>query len=301
MAVRTCLNCVYVDCDLYEWVSCHQRGEPLVPRCANHPQWPGELHDVSGIPCRNYQPKPPEPKGNVRRIPVGDGQFAIVDAADYDWLNRYHWRLQNGYVARREKGRTIYMHAEIMKPPKGMMVDHINHYRQDNRRANLRVCTRQQNTHNNGKHVDSSSRFKGVGYSRQRRKWFAKIWFEGERIWLGYFTDEVEAAHVYDRKAVELFGAFAHVSFPEEWPPERRQEVYAAAQPLRDALIAQAAQARAKKGKRKKGKGKRTKARAGTRGRRERKRTTKVRRSKGKRARRIQPRNTRTTRKWEGR
>jgi len=236
----------------------------LVPQCANHPQWPGQLHDVPGTPCRNYLPKPPEPDASddtVRRIPLGDGQFAIVDAADYDWLNQYHWRLTNGYPARRDRGKTIYMHSEIMKPPKGMMVDHVNHYKLDNRRTNLRVCTRQQNTHNNSKHVDSSSRFKGVGYRRERGKWFAKIWFEGARIWLGYFTDEVVAAHVYDRKAVELFGTFAHLNFPGEWPPERRQQVYAAAQPLRDTLMAKA---KAEKGKGKKAKGKSTRARTKT-------------------------------------
>ena len=277
MAVRTCLNCVYVDCDLCEWVSCHQRGESLVPRCANHPQWPGELHDVPGTPCRNYQPKPPEPKGNVRRIPVGDGQFAIVDAADYEWLNRHHWRLLNGYVARREKGRTIYMHREIMQPPKGMMVDHADRNKLHNYRLNLRVCTRRENNLNQGKRRNSSSRFKGVKYDKRWRKWGARIRFHGEPVWIGCFDSDIEAARAYDRKAVEFFGAFAYLNFPEEWPPERRQEVYAAAQPLRDTLTTKAAQAKAEKGK-----GKRTKVRAGTRGRRERTRPTKGRRSEGK-------------------
>ena len=182
---------------------------------------------MTGTACRNYRPKPPEPAGAVKRIPLGDGRYALVDAADYDWLSQYNWRLQNGYAARRHQTRTTYMHREIAKPPPGMMVDHVNHNKRDNRRANLRVCTRQQNTQNNDKHARSSSRFKGVGYSKDRRKWFAKIWFEGQRIWLGYFLDEVEAARTYDAKAVELFGEFAHLNFPDEWPPERRAEVHA--------------------------------------------------------------------------
>ena len=58
-------------------------------------------------------------------------------------------------------------------------------------------------------------------------KWFAKIYFEGRRIWLGYFLHETEAARAYDAKAVELFGEFAHLDFPEEWPPDRRAQIRA--------------------------------------------------------------------------
>jgi hypothetical protein len=272
MSVRTCLNCVYVCCDPYEWVLCHERGESLVPKCANHPQWPGQLHDVPGTPCRNYEPKPPEPKGDIRRIPLGEGQFAIVDAADYEWLKQHQWHFWNGYAARQEKRKTIYMHREIMQPPKGMVVDHINHNKGDDRRVNLRVCTQRENILNHTKKGQSISRFKGVEYNRLRRKWYVRIRFHGERIRIGYFDDEVEAARAYDRKAVELSGVFACLNFPDEWPPEKRQQVYADAQPLRDALKAKAARAKARE-KGKKAKGKSAAARAQTPARQGRRRT----------------------------
>ena len=226
MAGRACYDCVYVRVDPDGWLRELAAGRPVLPQCANHPQWPGQLREVPGRPCGNFRARPAEPESAVKRIPLTDGHYALVDAADYEALSRYNRRLQNGYAARREKAKTTYMHRQIMQPPKGMMVDHVNHHKLDNRRANMRVCTRQQNTHNNDKHAGSSSRFKGVGYSKDRHKWFAKIWFEGRRIWLGYFHDEVEAAKAYDRAAVECFGEFAHLNFPEEWPPERRAEVH---------------------------------------------------------------------------
>jgi len=258
MAVRTCLNCVYVHCDLCEWLRCHSRGEPLLPRCANHPQWPGELRDVPGTPCRNYQPKPPEPGGDVRRIPLGDGQHAIVNAADYEWLRQWTWHLHCGYAMRNEKHKNIYMHRQIMRPRPGMIVDHINHHRADNRRVNLRVCSSGDNSYNRSKRAGAVSRFKGVTW--RRGKWFVKIVRRGVLMYSASFDDEVEAARAYDRKAVECFGLFACLNFPEEWPPERREKVYAEAQPLRDALTAKAAQAEAGKGKGRKAKSKKAKA-----------------------------------------
>jgi hypothetical protein len=229
MAGRNCHKCIYSINDPELWLRWIWRGEPIVPQCANHPRWSGQLHDVPGVPCRNYRPKPAEPKGDdVRWIPLGDGCYAYVDAADYEWLRPWNWQIcSSGYAARHEKGRLILMHRQIMQPPKGMVVDHIDGNKVNNCRFNLRVCTRKENVRNKRRRSNSSSRFKGVGYYKRSRKWCAKISCMGERIWLGYFTDEVEAARAYDRAAVEYFGEYARLNFPEEWPPQRRAQVQA--------------------------------------------------------------------------
>jgi hypothetical protein len=261
--MRTCLNCVYVCCDPCTWLRCHMRGEPLVPRCANHPQWPGQLREVPGTPCRNHKPKPAEPDESddtIRRIPLSNGQFAIVDAADYDWLSQYTWTMiAAGYAGRNEKGKLVLMHRQIMNPPKGMVVDHIDGGILDNRRSNLRICTRAQNVRNSAKRRRAASRYKCVGFDKERGKWFARFRYKSMHLWLGYFDDEAEAARAYDRKAVEYFGEFARLNFPEEWPPERRQEVYANRQ-VKD----EAEKGKGRKVKSRKAKGKTTTARRKT-------------------------------------
>jgi hypothetical protein len=181
----------------------------------------------AGGVCRNYRTKAATPKGQVKQIPVGDGLCAYVDAADYEWLSQWTWGLHNGYASRYKNGKLVFMHREIMQPPKGKIVDHENHNKLDNTRTNLRVCTQQENMRNTGKRNGASSRFRGVSYSRRYGKWRARIWFEGKCTDLGLFTDEVEAARAYDRKAVELFGEFARLNFPEEWPARKRKKVCA--------------------------------------------------------------------------
>lgn len=228
MAERTCFNCMYVSCEPGVWLRCLATRERLVPKCANHPQWPGQLHDVPGVPCRNYRAKPAEPPGDIKRIPLGHGQYVLVDAADYEWLNQWKWTVYgHGYAVRQEKGKTIYMHREIMQAPKGMIVDHIDGNPRNSYRRNLRLCTPTENAGNTVKRAGFTSRFKGVFLNKAVGKWCATIQFKGQSTGLGYFADEVEAARAYDLAAVERFGAFARPNFPEEWPLERRKKVHA--------------------------------------------------------------------------
>ena len=108
------------------------------------------------------------------------------------------------------------MHRAIMNPPDGTVVDHINRNSLNNRRCNLRICTQKENLRNGRPSRRSTSRFKGVYFDKQTRKWIAKIGYNGKTIHLGSFEDEVEAAKAYDRKAYELFKDFAYLNFPQE-------------------------------------------------------------------------------------
>jgi hypothetical protein len=157
----------------------------------------------------------------MKQIPLTQGKFALVDDADYEWLMQWNYFYCNGYAARKTSGRfgeprkLIYMHREVMKAPDGTLVDHRNTERTlDNRRRNLRVCTRSQNGANTKKHANNHSGFKGVSLiTDQRKPYRAEIRISGDKIYLGSFDKADEAARAYDAKAKELFGEFARTNF----------------------------------------------------------------------------------------
>jgi len=149
-----------------------------------------------------------------------------VDPADYRRLRRYEWfakKGKNSFYARRhaaggkgKKGTLIYLHQEIIDVPKGMVIDHINHDGMDNRGANLRPVTYSQNLcHRKKRSGATRSKYKGVSWKKQSRKWVARIGFERKDIHLGYFRDEIEAARAYDRAAKRYHKDFASLNFTD--------------------------------------------------------------------------------------
>mgnify|MGYP006281217575 FL=1 len=232
----TCHDCKFCVWDPFLWMQTLNSVAPILGFCANQPDAPGQLRPLYiGRPCRNFQRKPrpktepPAPlDDDARYIPLTRGLFAIVDAKHYEWLSQHKWSVQGSkygrtcYAVRREKGRKIFMHREIMKTPDGMFVDHVNRNGLDNREANMRNCTRLQNLQNRYWQA-GRSRYRGV--SPVGDKWQAVLGYDGDVHYLGLFDDEVEAAKARDRKAYELAGEFAYLNFPDDFPPHETESV----------------------------------------------------------------------------
>ncbi len=156
----------------------------------------------------------------MKEIPLTRGKVAIVDDDMHEYLMQWKWHIShNGYAVRTSsrvfgKQKRIPMHRAIMNPPDGMLVDHINSNRKlDNRRENLRICTRAQNVCNTKLSKKNTSGFKGVNWHKRAKKWQAMVQKNNKNFFAGYFDDPEDAAHAYDEKARELHGEFASTNF----------------------------------------------------------------------------------------
>jgi hypothetical protein len=156
----------------------------------------------------------------AKTIQLTQGKVAIVDDADYDRLNAFRWYASNGrsgHYASRCPGRNrIPMHREVMGASAGQVVDHKNGNTLDNRRENLRLCLVKNNAHNQKRHSNNSSGYKGVHWHSRVKKWAASIMYELQAKHLGYFKDPRDAAEAYDRAALHHFGEYAFTNFPLE-------------------------------------------------------------------------------------
>ncbi len=91
--------------------------------------------------------------GDVKLVRLTKGAFTLVDACDYERVTALgKWYLINTYAGRfrgnNESPQHIRLHRFILDAPDGVVVDHVNGDRLDNRRSNLRMVTPSQNSHN---------------------------------------------------------------------------------------------------------------------------------------------------------
>ena len=88
---------------------------------------------------------------------------------------------ENGYLRtsinrkRHQLHRIIWCWVTGEWPEKGMVIDHINGNRADNRWSNLRLCTARQNAFNRKTPRSSKTGFTGVHKDRRTGRFFVKI------------------------------------------------------------------------------------------------------------------------------
>jgi hypothetical protein len=160
-------------------------------------------------------------------IPLTQGQFAIVDKCLFNELNKHKWYAakmgvskKRFYAQRWTREKAVQMHRFILElsgiSVQGFEVDHINTNSLDNRLANLRTATKQQNQFNRlqKKTAAIHSQYKGVCWKGDARKWQASATLDGKKNYLGIFTYEADAARAYDEFAKKYHGEYAILNFP---------------------------------------------------------------------------------------
>lgn len=145
-----------------------------------------------------------------QKIPLTQGHEAIVDAADFEWLSRFKWRLFDNhkgqkYAQTTVDNKTVRMHRLILGlTDRWQFCDHRNGEGLDNRRDNLRVATPSQNTTNRKK-------LRRGGALKTSRGWMVRLHKNGVRHYIGFFKEEEKARSAYIEAARRIHGEWSPV------------------------------------------------------------------------------------------
>lgn len=163
------------------------------------------------------------------------GKVIIMDTEDYIRINKNIHVCGNctgktkkkyankSYAQFIDGGKKINLHRYLMGvTDKKLTVDHINGNGLDNRKSNLRICTRSQNVMNKRKtSLKTSSKWKGVSYDKRtnqnlKNRWKASIEIKIDGIRkskkMTGFSCEEDAAMAYNYMASNLFGEYAYLN-----------------------------------------------------------------------------------------
>lgn len=167
---------------------------------------------------------------DMKEILLTQNKVALVDDEDYAELSKHKWYAlkankyqKETFLAVRDdvsNGRAnktkVYMHRQITSAPKGLLVDHRDGNTLNNCRRNLRIATPLQNQGNKGVQTNNKTGFKGV-MSLSEGRFTAYITTENRRHkTIGHYSTAEDAAQAYDAEAIQKFGEFAYLNFPNE-------------------------------------------------------------------------------------
>lgn len=161
-------------------------------------------------------------------VPFHNGVFLL----DYDDWVKYSGitfiQDSKGYIVndtgKGDTRKVWYLHRALMGDPEGLVVDHINGNKLDNRRYNLRVCSTKENIRNSAAQSGSSS-YKGVHWDKSKSKWTATIKVDRQSKFLGRFDSEEDAARAYDTAAKEYFGEYARLNMEPPYVKPFKQTI----------------------------------------------------------------------------
>jgi hypothetical protein len=148
------------------------------------------------------------------KIQLSNGSETIVDDEDFEFLSQWKWKFlkangcSGGYACRTIYNKTnksfglLLMHRLLNKTEQGMITDHINGDKLDNRKSNLRTVSDVWNMHNRGKNKNNTSGYKGVTFDQFRNRWKASLKFNG-KTWQKRYVNKEDAINAVIEKRKE--------------------------------------------------------------------------------------------------
>ena len=136
-------------------------------------------------------------------------KYTLIDDGDLNLLPKRAFYLSGGYVCFKFNKKNYTLHRFLIDPPKGLVVDHINQDKLDNRRSNLRICRNVENIRNRKIQTNNNSGIPGVTHRGKWNVWRVRVKLDGIRYHIGDFKDLQEAGYVRDQVALQLHGKFA--------------------------------------------------------------------------------------------
>lgn len=154
-------------------------------------------------------------EGDVAYMPLyyQDGTLkatVIIDAEDVERVGQYKWNKQNkgNHVEAYVDKKVTQLHRFIMnETDSNVLIDHINRNPLDNRKCNLRRCTKQQNCCNRKVHKQNKTGHKNI--SIRNGRYAVHIYKNGKQHYIGSYAELEDAIKARDEALEKLHGEFA--------------------------------------------------------------------------------------------
>lgn len=160
----------------------------------------------------------PDPENGIVRSRRTGKSIGVLHKLGYVVIGKQ----ANGKVRRIKRSHVIWWSKHQKMPSAKMHIDHIDGDKTNDRIENLQILTPQQNLAKRKKNKNGSSKYMGVRFRKDMKKFEARIEKCGKEYSFGFHENEKQAAIARDRGMIKLYekemkdtGFLPPLNFPE--------------------------------------------------------------------------------------